>query len=63
MAIIGGGYIACEFAHFFAAMGTRVTILQRNERLVPEEEPEISELLRQKLSERMEVHTGARKSC
>jgi hypothetical protein len=59
MAIIGGGYIACEFAHFFAAMGTHVTILQRNERLVPEEEPEISDLLKKKLSERMEVHTGA----
>ena len=57
MAIIGGGYIACEFAHFMAAMGTRVTILQRNEHLVPEEEPEISELLKAKLSERMEVHT------
>jgi mycothione reductase len=58
MAIIGGGYMACEFAHFFAAMGTRVTILQRNKHLVPEEEPEISTMLKNKLSERMEVHTG-----
>ena len=57
MAIIGGGYIACEFAHFFAAMGTRITILQRNEHLVPDEEPEISTLLETKLSARMEVHT------
>ena len=59
MVIIGGGYMACEFAHFFAAMGTRVTILQRNEYLVPEEEPEISTLLKTKLSERMEVYTGS----
>jgi mycothione reductase len=58
LAIIGGGYIAAEFAHFFAAMGTEVTILQRNLRLVPEEEPEIAELLRRKLAERMAVHTG-----
>ena len=57
MAIIGGGYIACEFAHFFEAMGTRVTIIQRNKRLVPEEEPEVSELLRTALSRRMTVHT------
>jgi len=58
LAIVGGGYIAVEFAHFFAAMGTAVTILQRNLRLVPEEEPEISELLAKKMAGRMAVHTG-----
>jgi dihydrolipoamide dehydrogenase len=58
MVIIGGGYIAAEFAHFFEAMGTKVTIVQRNERLVPEEEPELSELLKTALSRRMKVHTG-----
>ena len=56
MVIIGGGYIAAEFAHFFEAMGTNVTIVQRNKRLVPEEEPEVSELLRTALSRRMKVH-------
>lgn len=61
MVFIGGGYIACEFAHFFSAMGTSVTIVQRNDRLLPGEEPEISELLRQELSGRMGVfaHTEA----
>ena len=58
MIIIGGGYIAVEFAHFFEAMGTKVTIIQRNERLVPEEEPEISELLKTSLSRRMTIHTN-----
>ena len=58
MIIIGGGYIAAEFAHFFDAMGTRVTIVQRNKRLVPEEEPEVSELLKTALSRRMKVLTG-----
>ena len=53
---IGGGYIACEFAHFFAAMGTEVTILQRNRYLVPDEEPEISERLHESLSQRVTVH-------
>jgi mycothione reductase len=56
--IIGGGYIAAEFAHFFSAMGTKVTILQRADRLVKEEEPEISELLKKKMEQRMEIHTG-----
>jgi mycothione reductase len=58
MIIIGGGYIAAEFAHFFEAVGTKVTIVQRNARLVPDEEPEISELLSKALSRRMEVHTN-----
>jgi len=56
MVIIGGGYIAAEFAHFFEAMGTQVTIIQRNKRLVPEEEPEVSDLLKTALSRRMQVH-------
>jgi len=58
MVIIGGGYVAAEFAHFFEAMGTKVTILQRNKRLVPDEEPEISELLKTALSRRMTVYTN-----
>jgi mycothione reductase len=57
--IIGGGYIAVEYSHFFAAMGTRVTILEMANRLVLAEEPDISELLRKQLSQRMEVHTNA----
>jgi len=57
--IIGGGYIAVEYGHFFAAMGTKVTILEMANRLVLAEEPEIAELLKKKLSKRMEVHTNA----
>jgi len=57
--IIGGGYIAVEYGHFFAAMGTKVTMLEMADRLVLPEEPEISELLRKALSKRMAVHTGA----
>jgi len=57
--IIGGGYIAVEFGHFFAAMGTKVTILEMADRLVLSEEPEISELLKNELSKRIEVHTKA----
>jgi mycothione reductase len=58
MIILGGGYIAAEFAHFFEAMGARVAIFQRNMRLVPDEEPEVSEALRKALGRRMEVHTN-----
>jgi mycothione reductase len=56
--IIGGGYVAAEFAHFFSAVGTKVTIIQRAKRLLKEEEPEISELLEQKLVKRMDIFTS-----
>lgn len=56
--IIGGGYIAAEYGHFFAAMGTEVTILQRRDRLVPNEEPEIAELLTREMAKRMKIHTN-----
>ncbi|MHB8085288.1 MAG: dihydrolipoyl dehydrogenase [Dehalococcoidia bacterium] len=58
MVIIGGGYIAVELGHFFAAMGTRVTILEMADRLILSEEPEIAELLKERLSSRMQVRTG-----
>jgi dihydrolipoamide dehydrogenase len=55
--IIGGGYVAAEFAHFFDSLGVKVTILGRNKKLVPQEEPEISDELKRRLSQRMKVHT------
>ncbi|NWG11356.1 dihydrolipoyl dehydrogenase [Candidatus Bathyarchaeota archaeon] len=58
MLIIGGGYIAAEYSHFFASMGTRVAILQRSHRLVPDEEPEISDLLKPELEKRMTIFTS-----
>ena len=57
--IIGGGYTAVEFGHFFTAMGTEVTILEMADRLVLSEEPEISDLLKGELSKRMGVYTNA----
>ena len=58
LVIVGGGYIAAEFAHFFSAIGTEVTVVGRNVRLVPQEEPEVSALLREKMSGYCQVHTG-----
>ena len=56
--IIGGGYIGMEYGHFFSSIGTKTTILQRPERVLPEEEHEISELLKIEMAKRMEIHTG-----
>jgi len=58
--IIGGGYIAVEYGHFFAAMGTKVTILEMADRLVLSEEPEIAEVLKKELGRRMDVYTNVR---
>lgn len=41
--VFGGGPIGTEFAHVFNAAGTEVTLLQRNVRLLPKEDIEISE--------------------
>ena len=54
--IIGGGYIGVEYGHFFSSLGTKTTIIQRPTRIVPEEEPEISDLLKKELARRMEIH-------
>jgi len=56
--ILGGGYIGCEFAHFFSAIGTKVTLIGRNQVLLPHEEPETSLLVKKRLSQFVEVHTG-----
>lgn len=53
--ILGGGYKACEFAHFFTAFGTEVTIIGHNPVLLPREEPEVSELMLRKMSELCDV--------
>lgn len=56
LVIIGGGYIAVEFAHFFSAMGTKVTIIQRGNRLIPSAELELSQLLKKQLERRMQIY-------
>src|SRR2546421_2890426 len=58
MAIIGGGYIAAEFGHFFSAMGSKVTIIGRNPQFLPEEEPEISALAKRELGRHIQILTG-----
>lgn len=45
MLIYGGGAIACEFAQIFANFGTKVTIVNRSERILTKEDLEVSELV------------------
>jgi mercuric reductase len=56
--VLGGRYVALEIAQLFARFGTRVTLLQRSDRILPDHEPEISEGLARYLEEEgIEVHT------
>ncbi len=57
---IGGGPISIEMAQAFARFGTKVTVLQKGERILPKEEPEISDLMLQLLrNEGVTVHLNA----
>ena len=56
--IAGGGYIACELAHFFSSLGVEVTVVSRSPRLLRHAEPEVSETLTQALRMRMRVKTS-----
>jgi dihydrolipoamide dehydrogenase len=58
LAIVGGGYIAAEYAHFFSAMGSKVTIIGRNRQFLPQEEPEVSDLAKEELSKHVTIITG-----
>ena len=58
LAIVGGGYIAAEFAHFFSAMGSRVTVIGRNPRFLPHEDPEVSEAVARGLGQRARLILG-----
>ena len=41
--ILGGGFVAAEFAHVFASFGTRVTVVNRSARLLRAQDDEVSE--------------------
>jgi pyruvate/2-oxoglutarate dehydrogenase complex dihydrolipoamide dehydrogenase (E3) component len=46
LAIIGAGSIGCELAQAFSRLGSRVTLIDRDLRLLPREDPDVSALLR-----------------
>jgi mercuric reductase len=59
MVVLGGRALGLEFAQMYSHMGTKVTLLQRSDRIVPEEEPAISEALHHYLEdEGIEIKTG-----
>ena len=58
--VIGGGPLGLEFAQMFAHFGTRVTVLEAMDQILPRHEPEIAAELQRSLEvEGIEFRTGA----
>ena len=55
MIIIGGGYVAAEFAHIFSAFGTSVTVLNRSEVLLRREDADVATRFTELLGRRVDV--------
>ena len=59
--VVGAGAIGIEFAYFYNAIGTEVTVLEALPQILPVEDSEISELLRRELTKQgIRIHLGAR---
>lgn len=56
--IVGGGFIAMEFAHVFDGLGTDVTIVNRSETLLRFTDKDISDRFNVQARERFTVKTG-----
>ena len=61
MLVIGAGYVGLEQGQLMSRLGSRVTVMQRGPRLLADQEPEVSEAVREGLErEGIEVVTGVR---
>jgi pyruvate/2-oxoglutarate dehydrogenase complex dihydrolipoamide dehydrogenase (E3) component len=59
--VMGGGYIGLEFGQMFRRFGSRVTIIHRSERILRNEDPDITEILQKALeAEGVEFALGAK---
>jgi pyruvate/2-oxoglutarate dehydrogenase complex dihydrolipoamide dehydrogenase (E3) component len=59
--VLGGGPIGCELAQAFSRVGSQVTQVQRRSRLVPREDPEISEMVMKRfVDEGIDVRTATK---
>jgi pyruvate/2-oxoglutarate dehydrogenase complex dihydrolipoamide dehydrogenase (E3) component len=60
LVVVGGSYIGLEFAQMFRRFGAKVTVVERNERLIGHEDEDVSEAVRAILEdEGIAVRTGA----
>jgi dihydrolipoamide dehydrogenase len=61
LAVLGGGVVGSEFACFFAAIGTQVTLIEMLPRLVMAEDEEVSAALEREMKkQKIAVHLGTK---
>jgi len=58
LTFVGGGYIACELAHFFGSLGTTINIIERNDFLLPNEDEEISRKFTEIFAKKYNLYLG-----
>jgi dihydrolipoamide dehydrogenase len=59
LAILGGGVVGVEMAQAYSSLGSKVTMIERGDRLIPREEPFASDDVRESLSEKgVDVQLG-----
>ena len=51
LVVLGGGYVGVEFAQMLRRFGSRVTVLQRGQQLLPHEDADVAEQVAQMLRE------------
>jgi pyruvate/2-oxoglutarate dehydrogenase complex dihydrolipoamide dehydrogenase (E3) component len=60
LVVVGGGYVGLEFAQMFRRFGSRVTVVDKNVRLVPHEDEDASKVIQDVFaSEGIEIRTSA----
>lgn len=60
LAVVGGGYVCCEYAHMYSPLGADVTVFPRGNRLLPDEDPEVSVVIKNAFEdEGIRVQTGS----
>lgn len=61
LTILGAGAIGVEFAYFFNALGTQVTLVEMQDQVLPVEDVEVSRLLARSLKKQgIDIRTGTR---
>ena len=61
LGVVGGGPIGCELAQAFARFGAKVHLLERNDRVLPREDPEAAAVVQSALvRDGVRVHTSVR---
>jgi dihydrolipoamide dehydrogenase len=61
LAIIGAGAIGVEFAYFFNAFGTKVTLIEMLPQILPVEDEEVARLLHRSFDKQgIAIHTGTK---